>query len=101
MEITPVVGLLVTLIVVILIIVVAAFALTRRGRRRGSLPEHTPIPSAPPAQSWEPSESRVDLGSRPPEQVVIREVAKVNCKYCGTLIPTTADKCPYCGGPRE
>jgi rubrerythrin len=55
----------------------------------------------PPAQSWEPSESRVDLGSRPPEQVVIREVAKVNCKYCGTLIPTTVDKCPYCGGPRE
>jgi hypothetical protein len=72
-------------------------------RRRGKhepLPKHSPY-TPPPASSPTPWESKVDLGSKPPEQVVIREVAKVNCRYCGTLIPTTADTCPYCGGSRR
>ena len=87
------------------VIIVGTVALAMRGRgRRGHLPEHpaTPPPtppstSPPPPRPWG---SNVDLGSKPSEQVVIREVAKVNCRYCGTLIPTTVDKCPYCGGPR-
>ena len=80
-----------------LIVGVVAYAATRRRRR--SLPKHpyTPPSSPPPT----PFPSKIDLGSKPPDQVVIREVAKVNCKYCGTLIPTTADRCPYCGGPRQ
>ena len=86
------------LIAVLVIVVLAA-----RGRRqRKPLPEHTIPPSAPPVPpSSPPWQSQVDLGSKPGEQVVIREVAKVNCKYCGTLIPTTVDRCPYCGAPRE
>jgi len=83
--------------VVVVVLVVALVALAVRGRRHGTtLPEHAPPP--PPPAPWE---SKVDLGSKPTEQVVIREVAKVNCKFCGTLIPTTVDRCPYCGGPRE
>jgi len=82
---------------VVVIVAVVVYAATRRRGKGESLPRHpqyTPPPSTP-------GESRIDLGSRPSEQVVIREVAKVNCKYCGTLIPSTADTCPYCGGPRQ
>jgi len=101
MELTPYLGYLVALVVVLFIIVIAVYAATRR-RRRDSLPKHPPTPYTPPsAPSSTPWESRIDLGSKPPQQVVRRDVAKVNCKYCGTLIPTTADRCPYCGGPRQ
>ncbi len=101
----PYLEVLIPVAVVVLVVGVATLAI--RGRRRSRLPEHPtspppppPPPSAPPPPP-RPWESNVDLGSKPAEQVVIREVAKVNCKYCGTLIPTTVDRCPYCGGPRE
>jgi hypothetical protein len=92
--------------VVVVVLVVGAVALAVRGRRRRSpLPEHPTSPPPPPPSAPPPTPapwgSKVDLGSKPTEQVVIREVAKVNCRYCGTLIPTTVDRCPYCGGPRE
>ena len=102
-ELAPYLGYLAALVVVIVILVLAIviYAATRR-RRKDSLPEHPYAPGAPPpAPSSTPWESKVDLGSKPTEQVVIRDVAKVNCKYCGTLIPTTVDRCPYCGAPRE
>jgi len=80
---------------------IAIYAATRR-RGKDSLPKRSPTPYAPPSSpSSTPFQSKIDLGSRPPEQVVIRDVAKVNCRYCGTLIPSTADRCPYCGGPRQ
>jgi hypothetical protein len=92
---------LIALAVFLVIIVLIVYAVIRR-RRKETLPKHPYTPyTPPPTPSPTPWESRVDLGSKPPEQVVIREVAKVNCKYCGTLIPTTVDTCPYCGGPRQ
>ncbi len=93
--------LILALIAVLFAVVIVVYASKRR-RRMDTIPEHPPgpatFPSAPPST---PFESGIDLGSKPPPQVVIRDVAKVNCKYCGTLIPTTADTCPYCGGPRR
>ena len=76
--------------VVVVVIIVGVLALAVRGRRqRGPLPEHPPSvpppgPSAPPPPPPppEPWGSNVNLGSKPSEQVVIREVAKVACKYC-------------------
>ncbi len=89
------------LTVVVLSVVVVVYASKRR-KRMDTIPEHPPGPATlPSALSSTPLESGIDLGSKPPPQVVIRDVAKVNCKYCGTLIPTTADTCPYCGGPRR
>jgi len=80
---------------------IAFYAATRR-RGKEPLPKRSPTPDMPPSSpSSTPFQSSVDLGSKPPEQVVIRDVAKVNCRYCGTLIPSTADTCPYCGGPRQ
>ncbi|MCL4518338.1 MAG: hypothetical protein M1587_03990 [Thaumarchaeota archaeon] len=80
-----------------LIVGAVVYAATRRKRER--LPKHPYTP--PPSPPSTPFPSSIDLGSKPPEQVVIKEVAKVNCRYCGTLIPTTYDRCPYCGGPRQ
>ncbi|HZW84666.1 MAG TPA: hypothetical protein VFE91_02030 [Nitrososphaerales archaeon] len=86
---------------VIVLIILAPAAVAWR-RRKGRLPKHSQVTPAPtPQRPVQPWGSGIDLGSKPPEQVVIRDIAKVNCKYCGTLIPTTADRCPYCGGPRQ
>ncbi len=97
--------------VIIIAVFVGALAISR-GNRRKEIPEHPPyIPPPPtnPVSSSEisppaypqsaPASAGVSLGSQPPEQVVIKEVVKVKCKYCGTLIPTTAETCPYCGAP--
>jgi len=90
-------GLAPYLVAVIIIVAVGVYVATRKRSKDKSLPKHSPyVP--PPAASSEPWESKIQLGSAPPEQVVIRDVAKVKCKYCGTLIPTTAETCPYCGG---
>jgi len=74
-----------TLVAILAVVIgLATFALSRR-KRGGHLPEHSPPPSEPPASPPPPPaqwESKVDLGSKPSEQVVIREVAKVNCKFC-------------------
>ena len=95
------------ILIVIIVVALIAIAALRVSRRRRRLPEHSPTPSTippapavpPPPSQWQ---SNINLGSAPPrEQVVIRDVAMVNCKYCGTLIPTTAQTCPYCGGPRQ
>lgn len=86
-------------VAVLFVVAIIVYALARRGKER--LPEHPYTSYTPPGPPPTPFESKIDLGSKPPEQVVIRDVAKVNCKYCGTLIPTTAETCPYCGGPRQ
>lgn len=31
------------------------------------------------------------------EKVVIREIVKVRCRYCGNLYEQTLDRCPHCG----
>ena len=89
---------LILVLAIVLVVGVSIYVARRRGHK--GLPEHSPTPPSLSSSSpvWS---SSVNLGSRPPEQVVIRDVAKVNCKYCGTLISTTAETCPYCGGPRR
>lgn len=31
--------------------------------------------------------------------VIIREIVKIPCKYCGCLIPEESISCPFCGAP--
>lgn len=95
---TPYLAYAVALVAVLVIAAVVIYAATRRRSKVRPLPEH---PEYTPPSSPSTSESKIDLGSAPGEQVVIREVAMVNCKFCGTLIPTTAEVCPHCGAPRE
>jgi hypothetical protein len=92
----PIIGVAVILFIIIIIIVVAVIA-----RRRSRLPEHAydysrqPTPYAPPA----PPTINLEPKQPPVQQVVVKEVAKVKCKYCGALVDTTALVCPVCGGP--
>jgi hypothetical protein len=76
------------IVVVILLLAYAALS------RRRTLPQHPSRPAAPPTIDLTPKEQP------PVQQVVIKEVAMVNCKYCGTLIDSTAQVCPRCGAPR-
>ena len=32
------------------------------------------------------------------QQVVVREIVKIPCRFCGSLIENTQTRCPYCGG---
>jgi hypothetical protein len=85
----------------ILMVIIAAAVLIRRSRRL-KLPKHAyqqeyrpPMPAPVPQQG-------IDLTPKQPpaQQIVIKEVVKVNCKYCGALIDSTALTCPICGAPR-
>ncbi len=88
-------------VIVLLVVAMIVYAATRKNRRGESLPQHSTVPPAPSVTSPSPWESKIDLGSKPPEQVVIKEVEMVTCRYCKTLYPASADRCPYCGGPRQ
>jgi hypothetical protein len=84
------------LVLVTVIIIILVYAFSRRRRR---LPKHPsqqqyPQPGPPPQD--------IDLTPKQPpvQQIVIKEVVKVKCRYCGALIDSTAEVCPFCGAPR-
>ncbi len=86
---------------VLVLVVVIVLALLLRRRTRTRLPRHSapqvpagaPVYAAPPPIALTPS-------NQPVPQVVLREVVKVPCRFCGTLIDSTATNCPKCGAPR-
>ncbi len=93
---------IVGIVIVVFIVLVVAVVLIVRRRRKMRLPKHAyeqqyrpPPPSPMPAPS-------IDLTPKqaPVQQIVVKEVVKVNCKYCGALIDSTAQSCPFCGAPR-
>ena len=86
------IALAVLLVGLLLVLIVAAVAI-RRSRR---LPKHTYIQNmgpAPPTVDFTPKQP-------PAQQIVIKEVVKVKCQYCGALIDSTVQRCPFCGAPR-
>ena len=88
------------IVVVILVVIVVAVLASRRRR----LPRHSttgrvpfgvaPIGPPPPPINLTPA------GQPPVQQIIIKETVKVNCQYCGSLIDSTAEKCPFCGAVR-
>jgi len=92
---TPAIALIIGIALLVAIIV---YALSRRSR----LPKHSSYqqPYQPPPPG--PPPEKVDLTPKQPpvQQVVIKEVVKVKCRYCGALIDSTAETCPFCGAPR-
>jgi len=89
-------GYLAGIAIVIVIVVILIYAFSRRSR---TLPKHSyqqqPPPPGPPPEN-------IDLTPKQPpvQQIVIKEVVKVKCRYCGALIDSTAEHCPICGAPR-
>jgi len=41
-----------------------------------------------------------EIARQPERVVVIREIVKIRCPYCGGLYDEANDRCPYCGGKR-
>lgn len=80
-------------LIVLLIILIVVAIVIRKSRR---LPKHTYI------QDMGPAPPTVDLTPKQPpaQQIVIKEVVKVKCQYCGALIDSTVQRCPFCGAPR-
>lgn len=92
-----VIAAIVAVIIIVIAIIAVAFA-----RRKRPLPKHAPqqeyVPPPPPS----PPEIDLTPKQQPPvQQIVIKEVVKVNCRYCGALIDSTAQTCPVCGAPRN
>jgi hypothetical protein len=99
---------IVAVVVILLIIVIIVVALLLRSRSHSRLPKHPPSGAVsyapPPMPSWTGAPPPVNLtpSQQPPvQQVVLREVVKVNCQYCGALMDSTARDCPNCGAPRS
>ncbi len=85
-------------LVIAIIVIIVVVAVSRRWRVK--LPKHAyqqeyrpPSPSAAPPPS-------IDLTPKQPpvQQIVVKEVVKVKCSYCGALIDSTSQVCPFCGG---
>jgi zinc-ribbon domain len=92
-----IIGLLVIFVPIIIVIVVVVVLLRRRSRMpKHSVQDYSRMPSPmgtpPPTIDLTPKQ-------QPAQQIVIKEVAKVRCKYCGALVDSTAVVCPICGGP--
>ena len=43
-------------------------------------------------------ESMAAVPGAPVERVIIKEVVKIPCKYCGSYVENTVSSCPHCGG---
>jgi hypothetical protein len=95
---------IVVIAIVVLVVIVLVVALALRARRGPSLPKHSPTgrvdytPLAP--GPGPPPVGLTPTGQPAVQQIVMRETVKVNCRYCGTLIDSTATVCPNCGAPR-
>jgi hypothetical protein len=98
---TQYLGYIAAIILVIIVIAIIIYAVSKRSRR--TLPKH-PYQQAYPPRSPPPSGTpeNINLIPKQPEvqQIVIKEVVKVKCKFCGALIDSTAETCPICGAPR-
>lgn len=101
---TPLLIGLVVLVIVIVLVVVVLLVLTRR---RSSLPRHSARgnigfgpPPGGPSMGIPPPVHLTPSGQPGVQQIVVRETVKVACRYCGTLIDSTATVCPVCGAPR-
>jgi hypothetical protein len=91
---------LVIILVIVLVIIAVVVALSRR--RRAPMARHSVQGnvSYPPPMYAPPPGLNMNVPQPAVQQIVIKETVKTNCKYCGTLIDTTATVCPKCGAPR-
>jgi len=91
------------IVIIIAIILIIIYAASRRRRRLPKHPSQQPVytpPSEPPSPP-PPQDISLTPKQAPVQQIVIKEVVKVKCRYCGALIDSTAEKCPFCGAPRS
>jgi len=95
--------LLIVLLVVIVVVVIIAVAISR-SRRNHPLPKHSATGrmtyTLPPMGPPPPGVHLTPMDQPAVQQIIIKETVKVNCRYCGALIDSTVEKCPFCGAAR-
>ncbi len=93
---------LIVIILIVVVIILIAYAISRSRRRLPRHPAQRPVYTPPSEQPPPPPREDIDLTPKqaPVQQIVIKEVVKVNCRYCGALIDSTVERCPFCGAPR-
>lgn len=93
---------LISAIVIIIAIILIIFYAASRRRRLPKHPSQQPV-YTPPSEPPPPPPQDINLTPKQPpvQQIVIKEVVKVKCRYCGALIDSTVEKCPFCGAPRS
>ncbi len=96
-------GNLLIVIVPIIFIILILVILVGLIRRRKKIPKHSVQGhvsfNTPPAQ--EPPPLNMSAAQPEVQQIVVKEVVKVKCQYCGSLMDSTAERCPICGAPRS
>lgn len=105
-DLTKYAALITAIVIIIIIIVIISIIIYVASRSRRRLPKHPSQPPVytPPSEQPPPMPPQdFDLTPKqaPVQQIVIKEVVKVKCLYCGALIDSTAEKCPFCGAPRS
>ena len=90
-----------TIVIIIAIILIIIYAASRRRRRLPKHPAQQPLYTPPTEPPPPPQDINLTPKQPPVQQIVIKEVVKVKCRYCGALIDSTAEKCPFCGAPRS
>ncbi|HUI38155.1 MAG TPA: hypothetical protein VLY85_00830 [Thermoplasmata archaeon] len=96
-------ALLVGLVVLVVVVIAVVAVVVALARRRSRLPAHSPTGAASyrPPTGMAPPPIRLGAPDQPAvQQIVLRDTVKVNCRFCGTLIDSTLDRCPNCGAPR-
>jgi hypothetical protein len=103
MKYAAVIAAIVIIIVIIVVILIVFFVASRSRRRLPKHPSQPPVYTPPSEQPPPMPPQDIDLTPKqaPVQQIVIKEVVKVKCLYCGALIDSTAEKCPFCGAPRS
>ena len=94
---------LVVLILVVVGIILIIYAVSKSRRRLLRHPAQRPVYTPPSEQPPPPPREDIDLTPKqaPVQQIVVKEIVKVNCRYCGALIDSRVTNCPYCGAPRR
>jgi hypothetical protein len=94
---------LIVVILVVIAVILIVYVVSRNRRRLPKHPSQRPVYTPPSEQPSSPPQQDINLTPKqaPVQQIVIKEVVKVNCRYCGALIDSTVEKCPFCGAPRR
>jgi hypothetical protein len=93
---------IVAAIVIIITVILIIFYVASRRRKIPKHPSQQTVyaPPSEPPPTPPPQDINLTPKQPPVQQIVIKEVVKVNCRYCGALIDSTAERCPFCGAPR-
>ena len=100
---------LVIIVIILLVVIALIIAIFRRSKgeklpkhpSRGNVNFNQTVSGQGPAEGQTPPPLNFNPKQPEVQQIVVQEVVKVKCKYCGSLMDSTAERCPVCGAPQR